>query len=122
MLPIPNLNEKNKEMLFEEALQKLKIYGKQIWTDFDIHDPGITILEALCYLKEKQQQSMETIDNKTLLQLAKLLYLNRQGPQPAKTLVEIKVEKIFFYPKEQNFWQATIFMKMTKERFYKITI
>ena len=103
MLPIPNLNEKNKEMLFEEALQKLKIYGKQIWTDFDIHDPGITILEALCYLKEKQQQSMETIDNKTLLQLAKLLYLNRQGPQPAKTLVEIKVEKNIFLPKRTKF-------------------
>lgn len=23
--------------------------GSSLWTDYNIHDPGITILEALCY-------------------------------------------------------------------------
>ncbi len=103
MLPLPNLNEKSKEMLFEEALQKLKIYGREIWNDFDIHDPGITFLELLCYLKEKQQQSMEKMDDKTLLQISRLLGINKKGAKPAQALAEIKTEKDMFLPKGTRF-------------------
>lgn len=103
MLPLPNLNEKSKEMLFEEALQKLKIYGREIWNDFDIHDPGITFLELLCYLKEKQQQSIEKMDDKTLLQISRLLGINKKGAKPAQALAEIKTEKDMFLPKGTRF-------------------
>lgn len=31
------------------GIEYIEKYGRQIWTDYNSHDPGITMLEALCY-------------------------------------------------------------------------
>lgn len=36
-------------LLRRTAMQYLEQLGSDLWTDFNIHDPGITIMEALCY-------------------------------------------------------------------------
>ena len=53
---ISNIVEKNVsdlsmnfEKLREEALENVQKYSGAEWTDFNLHDPGITILEALCF-------------------------------------------------------------------------
>ncbi|MEO6038662.1 MAG: hypothetical protein ABIQ93_09635, partial [Saprospiraceae bacterium] len=35
--------------LRQEGLERIIEIGSGIWTDFNVHDPGITILEVLCY-------------------------------------------------------------------------
>lgn len=35
--------------LRREGIQHIERLGAQIWTDYNLHDPGITILEILCY-------------------------------------------------------------------------
>jgi uncharacterized protein len=35
--------------LRKEGLERIIELGSGIWTDFNVHDPGITILEVLCY-------------------------------------------------------------------------
>ena len=35
--------------LYLLGLEKVRELGSQLWTDFNVHDPGITILEVLCY-------------------------------------------------------------------------
>lgn len=35
--------------LREEGIRLIQQLGSQLWTDYNIHDPGITILETLCY-------------------------------------------------------------------------
>lgn len=37
------------ERLRTEGIQHLEDLATYIWTDFNVHDPGITILEVLCY-------------------------------------------------------------------------
>ncbi len=37
------------ERLRSEGIRRLEEWAPFIWTDFNIHDPGITILESLCY-------------------------------------------------------------------------
>jgi len=37
------------ERLRAEGIRRLEEWAPYIWTDFNAHDPGITILEALCY-------------------------------------------------------------------------
>jgi uncharacterized protein len=39
----------DREQLYELGLQHIKKLSSQIWTDYNIHDPGITTLELLCY-------------------------------------------------------------------------
>lgn len=99
MLPIYHINKKNSQVLLNEALQKLITQYSDIWTDIDIHDPGITFLELLCYLKEKQQQTMEKVDDKTILQFAKILQLKRKSVKPEKVYAEIAVKQDIFLPR-----------------------
>ena len=37
------------DFLREEGLQHIRDLSGQLWTDHNVHDPGITILEVLCY-------------------------------------------------------------------------
>lgn len=53
---ISNIIEKNVsdvsmnfEKLRQEALENIQKYSGAEWTDYNLHDPGITILEALCF-------------------------------------------------------------------------
>jgi hypothetical protein len=39
----------NWETLRDEGLKKLQALSGHLWTDYRIHDPGVTILEVLCY-------------------------------------------------------------------------
>ena len=39
----------NFDKLREEALADVQKYSGAEWTDYNLHDPGITILEALCF-------------------------------------------------------------------------
>ena len=36
-------------MLRQKGLEYIEKLGSRLWTDYNIHDPGITMLEALCY-------------------------------------------------------------------------
>ncbi|MEO6550275.1 MAG: hypothetical protein ABIN94_19885, partial [Ferruginibacter sp.] len=37
------------DFLRSEGLKHIEELGSSLWTDYNEHDPGITILEALCY-------------------------------------------------------------------------
>ncbi|MCP4254199.1 MAG: hypothetical protein GY775_12480 [Candidatus Scalindua sp.] len=37
------------EFLREEGFKHIESLGSKIWTDYNVHDPGINILEVLCY-------------------------------------------------------------------------
>src|ERR1700712_5611252 len=37
------------EFLRSEGLKHIENLASDLWTDYNAHDPGITILEALCY-------------------------------------------------------------------------
>ncbi|HVY70002.1 MAG TPA: hypothetical protein VHH73_08735, partial [Verrucomicrobiae bacterium] len=39
----------NYALLRKEGIDYITALGSDFWTDFNLHDPGITLLEALCY-------------------------------------------------------------------------
>ena len=43
------LDSSNYELLRQKGLDYIQLLGSKLWTDYNIHDPGITMLEALCY-------------------------------------------------------------------------
>jgi hypothetical protein len=46
----PKLNESTDyAILRQKGLQYIQELGSRLWTDYNIHDPGITLLELLCY-------------------------------------------------------------------------
>lgn len=46
----PVLSESsNYELLRKKGMEYIEQLGSSLWTDYNIHDPGITLLELLCY-------------------------------------------------------------------------
>jgi hypothetical protein len=45
----PTIKSMDYELLRTEAISYIQRVGGKIWTDYNSHDPGITILEVLCY-------------------------------------------------------------------------
>ena len=119
MIPLDNMNIKDSQTLLHEALQKITLQYHDLWTDFDIHDPGVTFLELLCYLKQNQQQSMEKIDDKTILQFARILHIEPKSAQPEKVFVEMITEKDTFLPRGTTFLAKQYCYENSKRIFYK---
>jgi len=40
---------RNYHLLREEGLQHIQLFSRKLWTDYNIHDPGVTSLELLSY-------------------------------------------------------------------------
>lgn len=45
----PDLKSQQYDLLRSEGLNHIEALSSDIWTDYNIHDPGITMLEVLCY-------------------------------------------------------------------------
>ena len=42
-------DDRDFEFLSQKGLEHIEALSRKLWTDYNSHDPGITILEALCY-------------------------------------------------------------------------
>src|SRR6185503_14221894 len=48
-LPVDQSESLDYALLRKNGIDYITALGSDFWTDFNIHDPGITLLEALCY-------------------------------------------------------------------------
>lgn len=88
---------------FTEIMEKMKARIPEIyptWTDYNYHDPGITILELFAWLKEMQQFHMDRIGERHIRAYLRLLGAAPRGKCPAKAVVRVeKGTGSFFFPK-----------------------
>lgn len=88
MLPVITLDDERFEEIMEKARKMIPgLYPE--WTDYNYHDPGITMLEMLAWLKEVQQFHMDQIGQYHIRQYLKLLGVEPSHRKPAETLVSV---------------------------------
>ncbi|MGD0720192.1 MAG: hypothetical protein ABR970_03990 [Roseiarcus sp.] len=61
--------------LFAAGLRLTQIMSADIWTDYNLHDPGVTVLQQLCY-------ALTDIGYRAQWPVADLLTLREEPPQP----------------------------------------
>ena len=71
-LPVPNLDDKNFNELFEQARSLITGYAPD-WTDHNFSDPGITLIDLFAWLAEMQRYRLNRIDDENKLKFLKLL-------------------------------------------------
>lgn len=92
MLSYPDIDDEEYGGIVEEALSTvINIYPE--WTDFNAHDPGITILELFALMKESQQFFADQVSEENRRKYLKLLGMRRRHKTPAHSLVRIKPEE-----------------------------
>ncbi len=80
--PVPQLDDIEFEQLAEQARALIPRYAPE-WTDHNIHDPGITILELLAWIVDQQVYQIGLVSDRHLKAFAALLGLRIKAAQPA---------------------------------------
>jgi len=92
-LPIPDLDTKNFDDFFEEARAALPALAPE-WTDYNLSDPGITLLELFSWLSDINTYRLDRIDQKHILKYLKLLDAMPESVKPAKTWITFQSDSL----------------------------
>ena len=92
MLPVPSLDDQTYEELLSEARNVISSTYPD-WTNFNEHDPGVTLLELFAMLVETQQYYMDQIGRENRVKYLKLLGLKRRPKSPAETRVRVDTDR-----------------------------
>lgn len=80
-------NEEFEDIMAEARNMIISLYPE--WTDFNYHDPGITLIELFSWMKESQQFFLDQISEESRKKYLKLLGLTPRTKQPAAVLVQV---------------------------------
>jgi hypothetical protein len=90
-LPLPNLDDRRWVDLVEEGRALIPLYATD-WTDHNVHDPGITLVELYAWLAEMDIYQLNQIPDRHKWKFLALIGIHRRPPQPARVVVT-------FFPK-----------------------
>ncbi|MBR5089671.1 MAG: hypothetical protein IK093_09590 [Ruminiclostridium sp.] len=92
MLPDIDLDNEYYDDILDNARNMIvSIYPE--WTDFNYHDPGVTMLEMFAWLKESQQYYINKIGPENIRKYLKLLGIERRTKVPSFTDVSVLYDK-----------------------------
>jgi hypothetical protein len=87
-LPLPHLDDRRWVDLVDEGRALIPVYAPQ-WTDHNIHDPGITLMELFAWLTEMDIYRVNRIPEAHRLKFLALVGITPNPPQPAQTVVSL---------------------------------
>ncbi|RLI77720.1 putative baseplate assembly protein [Archaeoglobales archaeon] len=90
-MQIPELDDKTFAELVEEAKKRIPQYFPE-WTDHNLHDPGITLIELFAWLVEMQIFHLNQITERHYLKFLKLLGIEPRHTTPSVAQVTFDVE------------------------------
>ena len=90
-LPIPNLDDKTFDEFVEETRSLIARFAPE-WTDYNIHDPGITFIELFAWLAEMQIYRLNWVTDQNYAKFLKLVGVFPSDSQPAR--VQITFENV----------------------------
>jgi predicted phage baseplate assembly protein len=85
-LALPNLDDRRWSDLVEEARALIPFYAPG-WTDHNVHDPGVTLIELLAWIAEMDIYRVNTIPERRRRKFLSLLGEAQRPPQGARTVV-----------------------------------
>ncbi len=87
-LDVPTLDERDYEELVAQAKKLIPAHSDS-WTDFNPHDPGITILEVLAWLTESHTYQLDQITDDHREQYLRLIGHAPRPPAPANAAIAL---------------------------------
>jgi Baseplate J-like protein/LysM domain len=85
-LPLPNLDTRRWDDLVEEGRALVPRYAST-WTDHNIHDPGITLIELLAWLIEQEIYRVNRVPDRHRLKFLELIGFAPAPPHAARAVV-----------------------------------
>ncbi len=92
MIPSPNLDDRTYRDIVDEAIRLIPQYCPE-WTNFNRSDPGITLIELFAWMAEMIIYRLNKVPEKNYLAFLDLMGIQRQPPQPARTVLTFGINE-----------------------------
>ncbi len=116
MLPDINLDNEYFDEILDNARNMIaSIYPE--WTDFNYHDPGMTMIEMFALLKESQQYYINKIGSANIRKYLKLLGLERHTKKPSVADVSVLYENDITAAKGTKLYAGDICFEADRETY-----
>ena len=96
-VPLPNLDDRRWVDLVEEGRSLLPYYAPE-WTDHNIHDPGITILELFAAIAEMDIYQLNRIPLERKLKFLSLIGVYPRWPRASRAIVSFVLNGVNSIP------------------------
>ena len=81
-LPTPNLDDRKFQDIVREARSKIPQYCPK-WTDYNLSDPGITLIELFAWMVDKLLYRLNRVPEKNYIKFMELIGIHLEPPNPA---------------------------------------
>jgi predicted phage baseplate assembly protein len=85
-LPVPKLDDRRFQDLVDEAKKRIPYYCKD-WTDHNVSDPGITLIELFAWMVDILLYRLNQVPDLHYIKFLEMLGVRLNGPIPAKAPV-----------------------------------
>jgi len=85
-LPIPTLDDRNFQDIVDEMKKRIPHYSKE-WTDHNVSDPGITLIELFAWMTDIILYRMNRVPELHYIKFMEMLGITLNSPKPAKVPV-----------------------------------
>ncbi len=92
-LPAPILDDRSYEQLRDELIRRIPVYTPE-WTDHNVSDPGITLIELFSFLGENLLYRFNQIPETTKLEFLRLLQIPVRPAAPAQAMVSMATKEL----------------------------
>ncbi len=89
-LPLPNLDDRRWADLIEEGRALIPFYAPE-WTDHNVHDPGITLVEFLAWIAEMDLYQLNRIPERHKRKFLTLIGITPKPLRPAQTVLSFSL-------------------------------
>ncbi|HKP86504.1 MAG TPA: hypothetical protein VJZ26_10430, partial [Blastocatellia bacterium] len=93
-IPLPNLDDRRWADLVEEGRSLIPLYAPD-WTDHNIHDPGITLIELFAWIAEMDIYELNRITDEHKRKFLSLIGITPDPPRPSRTVLSFKLKEGF---------------------------
>jgi predicted phage baseplate assembly protein len=91
-IPLPNLDDRRWADLAEEGRALIPVYAPS-WTDHNVHDPGITLVEMLAWVAEMDIFQLNQVTQESRWKFLALVGLAPEPPHAARTVLGFKLKE-----------------------------
>src|SRR5262249_52612166 len=90
-VPLPNLDDRRWPDLVDEGRSLIPVYAPD-WTDHNIHDPGITLVELLAWIAEMDIYELNRITDVHKQKFLQLVGISKEPPSPSRTALSFTLK------------------------------
>ena len=98
-LPVPNLDDRTAQQIVDEAKRRINQYCQE-WTDHNVSDPGITLIELFAWMTELLIYRTNQVPTKNYIKFLELLGIKLEAPKAAQAPVTFYLSKAVDTPEK----------------------